>query len=108
MPITPSAAIIRDRILDAAREHTPLEHEDADALAALLDRLIELEQAAPASIETTPVAEAPGFFKVGCDDLGLTPDPRVELKLQCADRAEADRLLRRLAKAIKPRKASRR
>ena len=110
MPIIPSASIIRGRILDAARDHLPLEHEDADALVALLDRLIAMEaagderQAAPSAIRWTAEHEQQaGKLRAALQRPAVAP---FIVRISASDPA-APKLFRALAKALKPKKPSR-
>ena len=96
--IAPSASAIRNRILDAGRDHTPLEPEDAEALVALLDKLITLEQASP-----LPPA-------IHAREVTISRPPRpdtLSFSFDMDTPAAACKVLRRLAKALKPRKPSR-
>jgi len=112
MPITPSASIIRGRILDAARDHLPLEHEDAEALVALLDRLIQLEAAAE-ECQPAPPREPEAAFDRARQALlrfqralpgGQDAPRRIIIRLDCGVPKRAAATLRRLAKALKPKK----
>jgi len=110
MPITPSASIIHDRILDAARDHTPIEPEDAEALVALLRKLITLEAAAeerqphPAAMRWTAEHEQQaGKIRAALQRPACAP---FVVRISASDPA-APKLFRALAKALKPKKPSR-
>jgi len=105
--IAPSASAMRNRILDAARDHVPLEPEDAEVLVALLDKLIKLEStAAPRQWATGHEIKREDVLSVfEMTRKGSPPPPApIVVRLDAGNAAEASTIFRALAKALKPKK----